>query len=320
MKKILQISTILIVIIVIVFLGWFYINNSVEDIASFEDCVKAGYPVMDSYPEQCQTPDGRVFTKDVYNNGAESKKDLIVVSSPQPFMEITSPLLVTGEARGSWYFEADFPIKLEDMNGNIISQGVATAKLDPNDPEATWMTEDFVPFEGVLEFNTPTIEAGVLVLEKDNPSGLLEHADELRIPVRFKTKIRIINIYYYNPLKDQDENGNILCSDAGLVAVQRSIPFTNTPVQDAVSLLLKGEILPQEESQGITTEFPLEGLELEGANMENGVLTLGISDPNNTTIGGSCRVGILWFQIRETARQFDGIDEVRFEPEDLFQP
>lgn len=30
-------------------------------IASFEECEAAGYPVMESYPRQCTTPDGTVF-------------------------------------------------------------------------------------------------------------------------------------------------------------------------------------------------------------------------------------------------------------------
>lgn len=30
-----------------------------EDINSFEECVKAGYPVGESYPRQCWTSDGR---------------------------------------------------------------------------------------------------------------------------------------------------------------------------------------------------------------------------------------------------------------------
>lgn len=30
-------------------------------IASFEECEAAGYPVMESYPRQCRTPDGTVF-------------------------------------------------------------------------------------------------------------------------------------------------------------------------------------------------------------------------------------------------------------------
>lgn len=30
-------------------------------IQSYQDCVQAGYPVMESYPSQCRTPDGRLF-------------------------------------------------------------------------------------------------------------------------------------------------------------------------------------------------------------------------------------------------------------------
>jgi hypothetical protein len=33
-----------------------------EDINSFDDCVAAGYPVAESYPEQCFTDDGKSFT------------------------------------------------------------------------------------------------------------------------------------------------------------------------------------------------------------------------------------------------------------------
>jgi hypothetical protein len=32
-------------------------------IRNFEDCAAAGYPVMESYPEQCRTPDGRLFVR-----------------------------------------------------------------------------------------------------------------------------------------------------------------------------------------------------------------------------------------------------------------
>lgn len=32
-------------------------------IETFEECAAAGYPILDSYPEQCETPDGRRFTR-----------------------------------------------------------------------------------------------------------------------------------------------------------------------------------------------------------------------------------------------------------------
>jgi hypothetical protein len=33
------------------------------DIETFEECAEAGYPIMEIYPEQCRTPDGRLFTR-----------------------------------------------------------------------------------------------------------------------------------------------------------------------------------------------------------------------------------------------------------------
>lgn len=32
-------------------------------VETFEDCESAGFPILDSDPEQCQTPDGRTFTR-----------------------------------------------------------------------------------------------------------------------------------------------------------------------------------------------------------------------------------------------------------------
>ena len=33
-------------------------------IGSFAECKAAGFPIMESYPEQCATPDGRVFANE----------------------------------------------------------------------------------------------------------------------------------------------------------------------------------------------------------------------------------------------------------------
>ncbi len=129
-----------------------------------------------------------------------------------------------------------------------------------------------------------------------------------------------VKLYYYNPKLDRDESGNTACSKNGLVSVVRKIPITKTPIQDTIKLLLLGELTDKERAQGISTEYPLEGLSLEGALLKDGVLTLEFDDPNNKTVGGSCRVGILWFQIEATVKQFPEVQKVRFLPEELFQP
>jgi spore germination protein GerM len=133
---------------------------------------------------------------------------------------------------------------------------------------------------------------------------------------------RLIKLYYYNPEKDRDETGNTKCSRDGLVAVERKIPLSTTPIQDTIKLLLKGKenLTEDEKAQGITTEYPLEGFSLKSASVKDGVLTLEFEDSQNKTVGGACRVGILWFQIEATAKQFSEVKEVRFLPEELFQP
>jgi hypothetical protein len=247
-----------------------------------------------------------------------SKDDLIRIFDPLTDQTISSPLTITGEARGTWYFEASFPVTLVDANGTILTQAPAQAQGD-------WMTKNYVPFRVTLTFiTTPTTETGTLILEKDNPSGLPENPNELRIPVRFKkntnTSTQTIQLYYYNPNNDKDAQGNIKCSKEGLVAVLRQIPTTMTPLADSINTLLKGELTAQEKAQGITTEYELEGVTLQKAEIVNGVATLTFIDPQNKTSGGSCRAGILWNQIEATAKQFPTVTSVRFQPEELFQP
>jgi hypothetical protein len=41
---------------------FFLLGNKVN---SFDSCQKAGYPILDSYPEQCQLPNGKSFTKQI---------------------------------------------------------------------------------------------------------------------------------------------------------------------------------------------------------------------------------------------------------------
>jgi hypothetical protein len=133
------------------------------------------------------------------------------------------------------------------------------------------------------------------------------------------TSDRTVKLYFYNPALDQGPGG-VQCSRDGLVAVERVIPRTITPIQDTIKLLLQGDLSTEERQEGITTEFPLPGVSLVSANLASGVLTLELSDPQNRTGGGACRAGILWHQIEATAKQFPEVQSVRFIPEELFQP
>jgi len=108
-------------------------------------------------------------------------ENMIVIDGPKPGTSVTSPLKVTGRARGTWYFEASFPVELKDMNGQQLALAPAQALSD-------WMTTDWVPFEVTLVFSVTatTTESGTLILHKDNPSGEPQNDDFRSVPVKLK--------------------------------------------------------------------------------------------------------------------------------------
>jgi len=108
------------------------------------------------------------------------RSDLILLDSPQPGAFISSPLKIKGQARGTWFFEGDFPVVLINAQGEKIAESYASAKDE-------WMTENFVFFEGIINFERflPG-QRGTLVLIKDNPTGLTQFDDKLEIPIYFK--------------------------------------------------------------------------------------------------------------------------------------
>ncbi|MFH0806133.1 MAG: Gmad2 immunoglobulin-like domain-containing protein [Candidatus Brennerbacteria bacterium] len=110
-----------------------------------------------------------------------AKRNLIEPTTLHPGDVISSPLTISGRARGNWYFEASFPVRLLDANGVNIPLTPPYITANSN-----WMTTEFVPFSAVLTFaQQPSGTHGTLIFQKDNPSGLPEHDDSLEFPVVF---------------------------------------------------------------------------------------------------------------------------------------
>jgi hypothetical protein len=158
-----------IVLIILLLGGLFlfsYMNKTVVN--NFDDCVRETGIVMESYPRQCRTSDGKLFVENISKTEqtkSPEQNDSIRIESPISGSSIDSPLIVKGEAKGEWFFEASFPVELVDSNNNVIATGVAIATTDS-------LTEDFVPFEAKVEFVSSEQKNGFLILKNDNPSGL----------------------------------------------------------------------------------------------------------------------------------------------------
>jgi hypothetical protein len=108
-----------------------------------------------------------------------SAKDMIRLSSPPIGAVVGKIFEVRGQARGTWFFEASFPVVVLDAKGNVLAQAVAKAGSD-------WMTTDFVPFSSSITIPDTYIGEAVVVLKKDNPSGLPEKDASMSFPIHIE--------------------------------------------------------------------------------------------------------------------------------------
>ncbi len=272
-------------------------NGTTTTVASFQECVDAGYRVMESYPRRCQTPDGETFTEDIDNE--LTKEDLIRVNEPRrPGTLVESPVFVGGEARGSWYFEASFSARVVDSNGNTLGRGTMETPLN-------WMTEDFVAFRGYIPFDEPTTTTGTVVLEKANPSGMPENADELRIPVEFgdvPDETGSVTVHYGTSQGDDPQN----C--AATEATTHPVPATDGAVSVALSELMHGPYSAEKERGLFTSLNP--GVGINDVTIENGTARIDFDEQLQKEVGGSCQTEAIRAQITNTVKEFDFVDDV----------
>ncbi|MEN9614315.1 MAG: hypothetical protein RLZZ347_622 [Candidatus Parcubacteria bacterium] len=146
---------------------------------TFDACVTSSGQVSDIFPRTCTTSDGQVLTESITNE--TSLIDTIRITTPRPEMRIKSPLVVEGFARGTWFFEGSFPVKLLDTHGKVLATVPAYAQKE-------WMTSDFVPFRAELTFTQKQSGVGKLILQKDNPSGDASKDQSLTMLVHFLGK------------------------------------------------------------------------------------------------------------------------------------
>jgi len=113
-------------------------------------------------------------------------KESVIVYNLKEGDTVSSPMILTGQAKGPWFFEGTLPIVVVDWDGLIIGDGYVQATSD-------WMIEGYVSFEGLVSFTSPANNVsgtysnkGAIIFKKDNPSGLPENDAAIEIPVVFE--------------------------------------------------------------------------------------------------------------------------------------
>ena len=114
-----------------------------------------------------------VGDKIIYNNASA---DLVVLELPYPGAVVGKEFSVIGKARGTWFFEASFPVQVLGEDGELLAQAIAQA-------EGEWMTTEFVAFKADIKIPASYIGPATLILHKDNSSGLPEHDASISVPI-----------------------------------------------------------------------------------------------------------------------------------------
>ncbi|TAK58717.1 hypothetical protein EPO14_02720 [Patescibacteria group bacterium] len=128
------------------------------------------------YPLLAHAPASATSTQTSAPTYVRASANDIAIASPKPDETLGSIVDVSGRARGTWYFEASFPVEVVDDKGAVLGQGIATAQDE-------WMTEEFVPFTATITLTTPYTGPATLILKKDNPSGESSRDASVSIPV-----------------------------------------------------------------------------------------------------------------------------------------
>lgn len=101
--------------------------------------------------------------------------DYIKVTSPQPFAKVSETLIVKGEARGTFFFEGDFPVEVIAEDGTTIQHYAMT--------DGDWMSEEFVPFTAEIDISSIAPQDVVLKLHRNNPSDYRENDMVMELPL-----------------------------------------------------------------------------------------------------------------------------------------
>ena len=295
-------AILLVAIVVVLGVRFFLGGNEDNWICQNGVWIKHGNPSASMPEEPCddQKPD---------NEKPQEEQDVILFS-PKPNETVSSPILLQGKARGSWFFEASFPVSLVDSSNKELARSHVEAIGD-------WMTEDYVEFKGILNFEVNVTTSATLVLEKDNPSGLPENAGKIEVSIILSpAEVSVVKVFFNNDKLDPEFSCNKVFS------VERKIEKTAAVARAALEELLKGPI-GNEKDLGFFTSMN-QGVKIQKLTIENGVAKVDFDDQVEFQVGGSCRVSAIRAQITETLKQFSTVKDIVISIdgriEDILQP
>lgn len=101
----------------IVWLAWIRPVQKGSDVHSFEECAAAGYPVQESYPEVCVTPDGKRFV-----NPKQQAAHQAAIDGDQELVPPSNPALLNLEIQ-EWGVRIPLALNSFDLTYAYVEDG-----------------------------------------------------------------------------------------------------------------------------------------------------------------------------------------------------
>ncbi len=121
-------------------------------------------------------PEGDTATSSQRMDSSDEVNNLIRVNSVTSSQQISTPLVIEGEAVASWYDDEKFSVQIVNEQGKVLGSSIAQAKqLD--------VLGEFIPFIVTVDFDPEFYFTGYVILQNAK-----EKSVSLKIPVEFVQK------------------------------------------------------------------------------------------------------------------------------------
>lgn len=221
----------------------------------------------------------------------------ILVSFPKEGEKVGGEIFITGIAKGTWYFEGDFPIELVDSSGKVLVASYAKA-------QGEWMTEEYVPFSAFLKYPVDKKISAKLILKKDNSSDLDELDDQKEIPIILEPEKSTVRVFFSSRYLSREES---ICDKT--YPVGRPATGTMAYAREALEQLLQGTT-ELEKELGYSTAIPL-GVKIQNFEASSKVAKVDLSkELLQMDVDVACRRILIQSQIEETVKNASGIEKV----------
>ncbi len=239
------------------------------------------------------------------NSSSANLSDTLIVTKPEANQTIELPSKIIGKAKN--VFEGWGNAQLFDSNGQKLDE----VFIMPGGDNGCDYGVGYCPFSvsiGKPWSVSPTSQTGYILFTESEAKG--DTPKSFKLPVKLNVGIQNqqVKVFYVAPNDNGLSGKKIGCGDS-IVPLTREISKTSAPLTKAIELLLSDKRQNIGES-GLTNSLYKSNLLINRISISNGLAQIYLS--GTLLVGGTCDDPRIIAQIKETALQFSGVNQVKF--------